>query len=471
VQRLTLGTLMMSALFLAGCGGGTGSFSPHAGVQTGPASAGRNVKSLRDGLAAGDMTAACGTAFVSGRARCSAYVLTPSGRAAAGLDAPGRAVQSVGAAVAPAGYGPADLQSAYGLTAAAKTKGGDAVVAIVDAFDNPRAEQDLAVYRARYGLPPCTTANKCFKKVNQAGRAGPLPPAPTTSDTVGWLVESSLDLDMVSANCPKCKIVLVESNDDFMNNLGAAVNAAASLGATSISNSYVAQESSTDMLPPSQGGLLSYYVHPGIAIVAGSGDFGYAYSGYSFGALIPAAFPSVVAVGGTELRPDPTTPRGWSETVWDGTGSGCSTVEPMPPWQTAMSNCTGVFTDAAGRSTFGPTRIYGDVSYVASTYTGVAVYDSQNNFSPNGWGVVGGTSASSPAIAAIYGLAGYGTSNGDGNDDDNGFPARKLYRTKHGLFDVTAGTNGDCSGTMLCVAGQGYDAPTGNGSPNGITAF
>ena len=469
MQRLQLGTLMMSALFLAGCGGGTGSFSPRAGVQPATASAGRHIKSLRDGLAAGELTAACG-AFAPGRARCTSYVLTASGAAAAGLDAPARAVQSAANALPPPGYGPADLQSAYGLTAAAKNGGSNAVIAIVDAFDNPRAEQDLAVYRARYGLPPCTTANRCFKKVNQNGRAAPLPPPPAP-DATGWLVESSLDVDMVSANCPKCKILLVESNDDFMNNLGAAVNTAANLGATSISNSYVAQEQSTDTAPISQGGMLPYYLHPGIAVVAGSGDFGYAFSGWSFGALIPAAFPTVVAAGGTALVRDPATARGWSESAWDGTGSGCSTVEPMPPWQTANASCTGVFTNAAGRSTFFPTRIYGDVSYVASAYTGVAVYNSQNGFSPNNWGVVGGTSVASPAIAAIYGLAGYGTDDEQENDDDKPFPARKLYRTKRGLFDVTGGTNGDCAGTYMCVAGLGYDGPTGNGSPNGISAF
>jgi subtilase family serine protease len=466
---MTLGTLMMSALFLAGCGGGTGAFTPHAGDQTVTASAGRHVKSLRDGVAAGELKAACG-AFARRRARCDAFVLTASGAAAAGLDTPGRVVQSAGIAAPPPGYGPADLQAAYGLTAAAKNGGSSAVIAIVDAFDNPRAEQDLAVYRARYGLPPCTTANRCFKKVNQLGRSAPLPPPPPP-EALGWLVESSLDVDVVSANCPKCKILLVESNDDFMNNLGAAVNAAAALGATSISNSYVAQESPTDMLPPSQDGVLSYYVHPGIAVVAGSGDFNFMFSGPSYGALIPAAFPSVVAAGGTELVRDSRTVRGWSETAWDGTGSGCSAVEPAPPWQTADPNCTGFFSDAAGRTKTFPSRIYGDVAYVSSAYTGVAVYDSQNDFSPNGWGVVGGTSVASPAIAAIYGLAGYGTSSREGNDDDNGFPARKLYRSKRGLFDIASGSNGDCFPAYLCTAGPGYDGPTGNGSPNGLGAF
>ena len=66
----------------------------------------------------------------------------------------------------PAGYGPADLLDAYDLPAAAASS---QTVAIVDAFDNPNAEADLAVYRQQYGLPACTTANGCFKKVDQRG--------------------------------------------------------------------------------------------------------------------------------------------------------------------------------------------------------------------------------------------------------------------------------------------------------------
>jgi subtilase family serine protease len=454
VQRLTLGTLMTSALVLAGCGGGTGSLMPHAVVQHAPAAAERRMKSLRDGLAAGEIKPLCG-AFAPGRARCAGYILTASGAAAS-------------AVAAPPGYGPADLQSAYGLTAAARSGGEDSVIAVVDAFDNPRAERDLAVYRARYGLSPCTTANRCFRKVNQAGKNGPLPPLPTP-DAVGWLTESSLDLDMISANCPKCRILLVESNDDFMNNLGAAVDTAAELGAPVISNSYVAQEQSTDPAPVAQGGLLAHYVHPNVAIVAASGDFGYAFSGWSFGALIPAAFPTVVAVGGTQLWRDPSTSRGWSESAWDGTGSGCSAFEPLARWQRADPNCVGTFTDASGNTTTFPSRMYGDVAYVSSAYTGVAVYDSNPQSGTNGWGVLGGTSVAAPAIAAIYGLSGYGTS--DREDDELRFPARKLYAAKRALFDITSGSNGLCAGAYLCTAGAGYDGPTGNGTPNGIGAF
>lgn len=463
---MTLGTLTMSALVLAGCGGGTGSFFPRAADRTAttPAAAGRQVKSLREGLSAGDVRPLCG-AVTRGRARCTSYVLTPSGMAAS----PALAAAAATAArpAPPPGYGPAELQSAYRLTAAAKSKGSDAVIAIVDAFDDPRAEHDLAAYRAMYNLPACTTANGCFRKVNQDGKTRPLPPPPP-ADSTGWQVETSLDLDMVSANCPRCSILLVESNDDFMNNLGSAVNAAAKLGANAISNSYVAQESPTDPLLPAQDGLLWYYVHPHVAVVAGSGDFNFMTSGPAYGALIPAAFPSVVAVGGTSLAPDSFAARGWDEWAWDGGGSGCSAYEPMPPWQTANGSCTGSFTDPSGRTITFPSRIYTDVAYDASTYTGMAVYDSNGQFGANGWGVVGGTSAASPAIAAIYGLAGYG--NGDDRSEEP-FPARKLYASRRSLFDVASGSNGTCAATFLCTAGAGYDGPTGNGTPNGTDAF
>src|SRR5205814_7506675 len=104
----------------------------------------------------------------------------------------------------PNGFGPADLQSAYALPSA--TAGASQTVAIVDAFDNPNAEADLAVYRAQFGLSPCTTANGCFSKLNQGGLASPLP----TPDA-GLAAEISLDVQMVSAICPNCHILLVEA--------------------------------------------------------------------------------------------------------------------------------------------------------------------------------------------------------------------------------------------------------------------
>src|SRR3954463_5281735 len=117
---------------------------------------------------------------------------------------PGLAANAISPDVTPAGYGPASLRSAYKLPT---TGGTGAPVAIVDAFDDPTAESDLATYRAQFGLPPCTNANGCFKKVNQNGAASPLP-----ATDAGWAGEISLDLDMVSAICASCHILLVEAN-------------------------------------------------------------------------------------------------------------------------------------------------------------------------------------------------------------------------------------------------------------------
>src|SRR4051794_23398212 len=75
-------------------------------------------------------------------------------------------VRRLSSAATPDGLGPRDIQGAYGLPA---NGGAGQTIAIVDAYDNPNAEADLAVYREQYGLPACTTANGCFRKVDQHG--------------------------------------------------------------------------------------------------------------------------------------------------------------------------------------------------------------------------------------------------------------------------------------------------------------
>jgi hypothetical protein len=180
----------------------------------------------------------------------------------------------------PSGYFPADLHSAYALPT---TGGAGQTIAIVDAYDDPTAEADLGVYRSQFGLGSCTTSNGCFRKVNQTG--GTTPPRADA----GWAEEISLDVDMASAICPSCRILLVEASSSSLNDLGTAVNTAASLGATQISNSYGGSEFSTE------SSAESFYNHPGIAITASSGDAGY-------GVEFPAASRYVTAVGGTTLR-------------------------------------------------------------------------------------------------------------------------------------------------------------------------
>src|SRR5205814_9663022 len=218
---------------------------------------------------------------------------------------------SVRAAVAPqaapAGLGPADLQSAYKLPSG--SAGAGQTVAIIDAFDDPKAESDLATYRSQFGLPACTTANGCFRKVNQNGQASPLP----KSDT-GWAGEISLDVDMVSAVCPLCKILLVESNGPD-NSLFTAIDTAAKMGARYISNSWGGSES------PGQDTFDQQHLNkPGVAITASSGDGG-------FGVIHPASSRFVTAVGGTSLR-KASNARGLTETAWHGAGPGCSAQSP-----------------------------------------------------------------------------------------------------------------------------------------------
>jgi len=344
----------------------------------------------------------------------------------------------------PPGYGPADLQSAYNLPSS--TSGNGETVAVVDAYDNPNAEADLGVYRAQYGLPPCTTANGCFEKVNQEGQQSNYP----TADA-GWAEEESLDVDMVSAVCPNCHILLVEANSNSITDLGASEDEAVTLGAQYISNSY-----NTDQESSSELQWDAYYNHPGVVVTASAGDDGYDSDGLA-NIGFPAASQYVTSVGGTTLTEDPSVSRGWTETAWgtplkgtleDGTGSGCSAYETKPAWQKDIG-CSN--------------RTDNDVSADADPDTGVAVYDTYGG--DPGWEVFGGTSVSSPLIASVYALAGAPAA--------GTYPASYPYADPSALNDVTSGSNSPdgCYPTYLCTAGPGYDGPTGLGTPNGVAAF
>jgi len=355
----------------------------------------------------------CGPASV-GFARCHAIVRTYRSGAPA-------------VTTTPSGYGPAALQSAYALPSA--TNGAGQVFAIVDAYDDPNAASDLSNYRATFGLGPCLSSGSspCFRKVNQAGGTR-MPHA-----NGGWAQETSLDLDMASAICPNCRVLLVEASSASFADLGTAVDTAVSLGATVVSNSYGGSEFASEVTSE------SHYHHPGVAITVSSGDSGY-------GASFPAASQYVTAVGGTSLKADSST-RGWSETAWSGAGSGCSAFEPKPSWQ-ADQDCAR--------------RTIADVSAVADPNTGVAVYDSYAFQGYKGWMVFGGTSVSAPVIAGVYALAGTA----------NVLQFSSLpYATTSALFDVTSGSNGSCSSSYLCTAAFGYDGPTGLGTPNTAAAF
>ncbi len=386
---------------IAACSGG-------AGNQTLPNGASGAGTAMRSG--AGNVRAACPQVQPPGYASCYALIRTDV--------TPTRGEQPfVG------GYGPADLDSAYNLPS---TNGKGQTVGIVDAYDDPNAESDLAVYRSNFGLPACTSKTGCFTKVGQSGSTTKLPkPDP------GWAGEISLDLDMTSAICPKCKILLVEANNNKLLSLGKSVDRAVMMGATVVSNSYGGGGG---------GATNSHYDHPGTIITASSGDGGYRASS-------PCDYTTVVCIGGTSLRKGGGT-RGWSESAWSGAGSACASLVAKPSWQTDKG-CTK--------------RSESDVSAIADPSTGVAFYDS---YPSGGWGVVGGTSVSSPIIASVFALAGNASS-------QNYAAGIWAAGGSSSLNDVTTGSNGTCPKKIsyICNAGPGYDGVTGWGTPNGVGAF
>jgi len=353
-----------------------------------------------------------------GRARC--FVLYRAQREGT------RAAATAG----PSGLTPQDIWSAYRLPF---RRDSNQTVAIVDPYSTPHLAQYLAEYRRHFGLPPC--GRGCLKIVSQEGRAGPLPPSGAGS---GWDLETTLDVDMVSAACPRCHILLIEARTSEISDLAASENTAAWLGAPVISNSYGSQENGYDMT------FRRAYDHPGHTIVVSAGDNGYGE------ANSPADLATVTAVGGTQLLRS-TDARGWTERVWNQHSfgavgaSGCSAYVAKPAWQ-HDPHCPG--------------RTIADVSAVASN---IPIYDKYWG----GWITVGGTSVSAPLIAGIYGVAGNAARLSPGS----------LYRHRRRLFDVTAGSNAypftprACGSDYLCVAKKGYDAPTGLGTPDGTSAF
>jgi subtilase family serine protease len=394
-----------SKLLLAVAGAGVVVAAGAAGVAASATTKARPVTP-----ATSTFTAACGQA-PAGQARCLAEYRSAGRRPLA-------------AGSAPTGYGPADLKSAYHLPDAA----GTGTIAIVDAFGYPTAEADLAAYRTQYGLPACTVASGCLTVLNQRGDTTPLP-----TPVAGWAVETALDLDMASAACPACKLLLVEGDDPSLGSLSTAVDTAVAHGAAVVSNSYGAGEFT------GMDAYAGHYSHPGVPILVSSGDNGFGRAAF------PAVLDSVIAVGGTSLtRAD--NARGWTEQAWSGAGSGCSAWIDKPAWQ-HDPNCD--------------MRTTADISAVADPRTGVAVYDTFGLGDQAGWLVVGGTSAASPFVAGVIALSGHAGT----------VTAQKLYAEPGAFFDATGGSNGYCGGDYLCTGLPGYDAPTGLGSPNGTTPF
>jgi hypothetical protein len=345
------------------------------------------------------------------------------------------AIAAAGASSTPSGYGPADIQAAYRVPASGHGHT-TRTVAIVDAYDNPNAETDLAAYRAQYGLPPCTTANGCFHKVNQRGESSPLPnPDP------GWGLEISLDLDAVSATCPACHILLVEADSSSGDDLLAGVLTADAHHVDAISNSY----GTTGEFSGEQT-YEHYYQHLRTPTLVATGDYGYGNGRLLVGSVsYPSASRYVIAVGGTSLVRD-NSPRGWTESAWDGATSGCSAYIGKPAWQ---------------HDQLCAKRTVADVSAVADPDTGLAVRDT---FGYAGWLRVGGTSLATPIVSSLYAM-------GAGNHRDP-HDLRDLYRDRSAVFDAVGGSNGtNCSNTYLCTGVPGFDGPTGLGTPNASSRY
>jgi len=316
------------------------------------------------------------------------------------------------------GLQPAQLAQQYGFN----PSGGGAgqTVAVVTAFDSSLyLQNDLNVYRTAFGLGPCTTANGCLTIVNQH-------PLLAIPDPVGvWPIEADLDVEMVSAVCPKCKIIVAQAEDRHLSSLAATDDLAVADGATEVSNSWSLPESAAAVA------YGSHFAHPGVPIVAGSGDGGYAVG-------FPADLASVIAVGGTTLNI-----ATHQESVWSLTGSGCSSLIAKPAFQ-HDSGC-------ANRTT-------NDVSVVGDPTTGVAVYST----TAGGWVVMGGTSIGAPVVASLYALAANGTSVND---------ATSLYAHASAFNAISSGSNGTCSPAYLCTATGAYSGPAGLGTPKGIAGF
>ncbi len=331
-------------------------------------------------------------------------------------------------------HGP-DLRTAYGITGQGDPS---RVIAIVDAYDDPNAYSNLTRFRTDQGLPAIQScslatltsltsaaANPCFTKTNQTGGTS-LPRA-----DAGWANEIDLDLQAASAVCPKCSILLLEATSNSVTNLAAAVTTASNTAhVLAISNSYGVSGD----YPATYAPAYDNAAKKGIAVTASAGDGGY-------GLLFPASATNVIGVGGTHLNVDAAGVR-TTETVWSGTGSGCSIYNAAPAWQTIAGDPCGT------------KKAISDLSADADPGSGLAIYTTYGG--STGYWVFGGTSLSSPLIAALYTMqGGYGGAT---------LAGQFAWAAATPYFDVTSGSNGSCSPSILCTAGTGWDGPTGRGS-------
>ena len=466
----------------------------------------------------------CG-APAPGHVSCLALELVPRTATARARTHPlgtrtAQAISAGSAAQGAYGLGPQQLRNAYFPGEEPKAPASQ-TIALVDAYNDLGAEVDLKVYDEEFSLPVCSAGNGCFEQVNQNGEKGKLPfpssvgerhqaellcedvNAPESEreaacyaveEADGWSLEMSLDIEMAHAVCQNCHIALLEAEDSEGASLEAAEDTAArsrgdgGVGASEVSNSWGGKEPASDS---------EAFNHPGVVVTAASGDCGYlgweaSKEECRSGVGYPASSPHVVSVGGTSLMMTGAGGQAWgTESVWGGSGGGCSVNFPAQAWQSGVSDWSAVGCGTGSESR----RASNDVAADANPYTGVAVYDSvpylapgepPRDGSPPGWTPLGGTSVASPLVASVFALA--------GGSHGVAYPAQTLYsHLGSGLVhDITEGGNGECegfygdgcsgsmvplspedcgSGALICNASAGYDGPSGVGTPDGVGAF
>jgi hypothetical protein len=464
----------------------------------------------------------CG-APAPGHVACLALELLPRTAAARARTHPlgmrtAQAIRAGSAAQGADGLGPAQLRNAYFPGEEPRAPASQPqTIALVDPYNDLEAEADLRAYDEEFALPECSAGNGCFEQVNQKGEKGK-PPFPSSvgerraaellcedanapaneseaaceevEEADGWSLEMSLDIEMAHAICQNCHIVLVQPENSKIASLEAAEDTAArprsdgGVGAGEVSNSWGAGEPVSDS---------EAFNHPGVVVTAASGDRGYLLrKAIGSGVEYPASSPHVVSVGGTSLTMTGAGGQAWaSESVWGGSGGGCSVNFPAQAWQREVSDWSSVGCGTGSQSK----RASNDVAADADPYTGVAVYDSVPYLSPGepprdgrapGWTPLGGTSVASPIVASMFALA--------GGAHGVAYPAQTLYSHLGSglLHDIVEGGNGECEGfygdgcsgsmvplsledcgqdALICNASAGYDGPSGVGTPDGVGAF
>lgn len=320
---------------------------------------------------------------------------------------------------------PSTIRSVYKLP----LSGGGGVIAIVDAYDDPTAESDLDVFSSTLGLPACTSASGCFKKVYASGTK------PAVS--CGWAQEEALDIEWAHALSPNARIVLVEAASNSGTDLFHAVDVANGIvSARSAGFGEVAMSWGMSEFR-GEASYDSHFQTTGIVYVASSGDVGGARN-------YPAVSPCVIAAGGTTIHRD-STGHFLNETAWSGSGGGPSLYEPRPSFQNVIV------------TTVGQQRGAPDVSFDADPHSGVVVYDTTPCGGMSGWLIVGGTSVSSPAIAGIVNLAGHFY-------HSTAIELSTMYSnlSTPNFRDIVSGTAGAFS------AKPGWDFATGIGTSMGV---